>query len=647
MKPKLPLLSAVILICALAVSCAGCNVHVNADPPEAGAVESYRDNGRLLIEANPSAGYSFAFWDGDVQSAVSPLSLTAEQAKQELNITAHFEKTGLISARHADGRVDTVKRISITIEDTYPQIDEEFSVPGLIEEAEKLLEAAGVEVAEKAGPHDASLTFIVTAKALGASYTDEANYGVSGYYYSGADLTGEAVWEVNGQEPIRAPVSFRIEPPQSFSGNQYNNPKQAPYSDAWPHILFEGIARVWGPEYILLFAQDDVYGEKANEILRSGKPAMIDYLADTLSDPGHQRRRDAASALSDSPEAQAAVPALAAALSDADPTVRRYAALALSNIGPAPGSAAAIPALTSLLEDESPETRVNAGLALSVIAPASAIPVPALLNCLGASDALIRQRAAKGLSQLDPLPDEVAAALIEALLDKDRDVRLWAITAVGKLDPMPVEAIQNLLKIVTEDQYSDTASAAQTALAELGPNDVDAVPLLEQAYGPGKEDGDYDDYRKTHISLFVLRVLGGIGPNAAAAQPTFSKALRDDNEDIKEEATAALIKIGLEEPWVAAILMDALSEGTPYYMHWTIVEALCEVSAEQENALPFLIKALRFRSREDYAYFLTDKAIEGLSQMDPGKVVPALKEALNDPELHDGAALALEQFDAS
>ena len=645
MKIKLLFLLAAVLICTQLTSCTGYNVRAIAEPPDSGTVKIYRNNGRVLVEANPSFGYRFDHWEGEVQSAISPISLTVDQANKNSEITAHFEKVGIIPALHSDGRKDTVKKLSLTFEETYTQIDGDFSIPGLADEAKKLLKVIGVEIVEDDDSPDASLKFIVNANALGDYYTEQPIQQNYRFYYTGVEFTGQAVLAVKGQKQVIAPLSYRIEPLKTISSDRTGSANEAPYSKAWPHILFEGIARLWGPEYLLHYAQDADYGEKAKEILRSNKPVMITFLADTLNNPDHQRRRDAASALSDiGSQAQAAVPALASAVSDADPVVREYAALALANIGPTLESDCAIPALTAALDDERQEICVNAGLALSVIDPALTDSVPELLGGLQSSDATIRQRAAKSLGNLRPVPKESASALIKALKDKDQLVREYAALAIGKLSPIPVEAVEKLINVVKEDWYSNVRDAAEAALNNLGPNATDAVPILEKAFNPG------DDNDSKRISAIVIRVLGEIGPNAISTVPTLSKALRNNDATIRKNVMATLIKIGLNKPEVFDVLSEAMNEDYPYTMHEDIVNSLCGISADQESVLPLLIKALRFCSSlkdKKFGSYLTDKVIEGLLKMNSDVVIPALHEALQNPELHDGATIALKRFGVS
>jgi len=76
-----------------------------------------------------------------------------------------------------------------------------------------------------------------------------------------------------------------------------------------------------------------------------------------------------------------AIPALKTALKDENPKVRRQAARALGQMGPA--AEPAVPELTAAVEDESPEVRDAAVQALGKIGPAAAPAIPELIQALG------------------------------------------------------------------------------------------------------------------------------------------------------------------------------------------------------------------------------------------------------------------------
>jgi len=93
-----------------------------------------------------------------------------------------------------------------------------------------------------------------------------------------------------------------------------------------------------------------------------------------------------------------AVPALIAALGDANENVRANAAKALARIGPA--AVEAVPTLIAALGDANENVRANAAKALARIGPAAVEAVPALIAALGDANENVRANAAEALEQI-------------------------------------------------------------------------------------------------------------------------------------------------------------------------------------------------------------------------------------------------------
>jgi HEAT repeat protein len=131
-----------------------------------------------------------------------------------------------------------------------------------------------------------------------------------------------------------------------------------------------------------------------------------------------------------------AIPLLTEALRDADEPVRRRAAEALGQIGPA-----AIPALTEALRDADEAVRVGAARALGKIClgkigSAAAEVVPALTEALRDDpDRDVRWRAAYSLGLIGPAAAKAIPVLTEALRDADEAIRRAAAEALGKIGP--------------------------------------------------------------------------------------------------------------------------------------------------------------------------------------------------------------------
>lgn len=108
--------------------------------------------------------------------------------------------------------------------------------------------------------------------------------------------------------------------------------------------------------------EDPAVVDKARWALaRIGDPSVVPLLIDQLGQTDLAGRDSMTTTLAQL--GPAAVPSLASALGEADPSVRAHAADVLCFIG-SPGAAQAVGALTKALEDDHPEVRMSAALAL-------------------------------------------------------------------------------------------------------------------------------------------------------------------------------------------------------------------------------------------------------------------------------------------
>src|SRR5262249_48088308 len=148
-------------------------------------------------------------------------------------------------------------------------------------------------------------------------------------------------------------------------------------------------------------------------------------------------RGPAAAALrSNGRHAQAAVPALIAALKDEAVEVRRAATAALWSIHPEKEyDPTLVPAIVGALRDPDAKVRQLAAIGLSVLVPRAEAAVPALAIALKDPDARVRLGAASALAQIGPGAKAAVPALLEALKDKNAAVRGSAAQALQKIDP--------------------------------------------------------------------------------------------------------------------------------------------------------------------------------------------------------------------
>jgi HEAT repeat protein len=237
----------------------------------------------------------------------------------------------------------------------------------------------------------------------------------------------------------------------------------------------------------------------------------------------------------------AAVGALAAALSSTGHCTRGEAAEALARIGPRAG--AAVPALIGACGREP-----RAIDALRDIGPPAQAAVPRLLELLAdeKTEPDVRLRVIRALDRVAPDAAEVTPHLINALGDPSGWVRDGAVAALahkkGQAVPELIDALQ--------DASAARAEAAAVALSKMGPAAKGAAGALIEAAGHANSD----------VRTAAIEALGAIGPEARAAVPLLLDVLEADYGRPAENAVAALSRIGIE-PRHAARLAGARLEG--------------------------------------------------------------------------------------
>jgi HEAT repeat protein len=148
----------------------------------------------------------------------------------------------------------------------------------------------------------------------------------------------------------------------------------------------------------------EVRRQRVYDELHALGPVSVTALARALRDPDPQMRRDVAVALDvvgggwwqfpdgrPKLDLRPALPALRAALQDSDPDVRAWAAQDLSDMGAAAGPA--VPRLRAMLHRPDAESRGSACRALGQIGAAAHVALPDLRRALEDSSPSVRQAA--------------------------------------------------------------------------------------------------------------------------------------------------------------------------------------------------------------------------------------------------------------
>jgi HEAT repeat protein len=184
---------------------------------------------------------------------------------------------------------------------------------------------------------------------------------------------------------------------------------------------------------------DHSQSQKIVEEMRgfSMQPAGVPR-SDGKVDPREQRRQEIIRQLRNI--GRPAVPALASALKDPDPQMRRNAELVIISLagaydgGPEINIQEALPALVTATEDADSTVRAWAAHALAEMGPEAKDAVPALLKLLNDPDEGPRNTSCMALGAIGPAAKEALPALRNALNDSSKDVRQFAKHAIEKIE---------------------------------------------------------------------------------------------------------------------------------------------------------------------------------------------------------------------
>ncbi len=209
-----------------------------------------------------------------------PKGRLANYASLRIKYLEHFQNSG------------TPKTIEIIIEPMEEEIERELKrySNNLWSDTKEIFEAVGVKVVSaNVDKRDSTLHIKVKGKADGATYISKNYAGSAQFLYTGADISGEIVFQT-GNKVINKGFSGREDKPDTIAGSSmFDQEGEAPFSSAYlqsnfiPQVL--GIVdEVYGLESLVqcfLRFPGDRNMEEA--IVNKGSP-VVDYLVDYLKD---------------------------------------------------------------------------------------------------------------------------------------------------------------------------------------------------------------------------------------------------------------------------------------------------------------------------------------------------------------------------
>jgi len=265
--------------------------------------------------------------------------------------------------------VQDVQTLCLEVQQSYPQIAEEFSLP-IAGAVRDILAGMGLQVVPAGAACDATLTLVLTGTALGEHYTELFTVGPPrDLCYTGAEVSGEMTIMVPGRAPLTLSISQRS-PPISGTITWCPYEREAPFGSVWPRAVLDGLTLLWPPRQVFLQAVEaEEWWVRLAAVTALGRMGLeegvVAALIRALADEEILVRVNAASKLGEIGAAEGVVLALIRALADEYPEMRAAAASALGKIGPEASDA--VPALTKAMEDEHPQVRDEAERALGSI----------------------------------------------------------------------------------------------------------------------------------------------------------------------------------------------------------------------------------------------------------------------------------------
>jgi HEAT repeat protein len=349
-----------------------------------------------------------------------------------------------------------------------------------------------------------------------------------------------------------------------------------------------------------------------------------------------------------------AMPALCRGLTNKDPRVRRWSAFAIRHMRRVMGgllaarerfpkistlAQAKVSTLMAAVADQNAEVRGAVISVLGAIGPMAKPAVPQITAALKDPNKFVRTMAAVALWWIDRQTNVTVPILIEGLEDKGMDLedRKGCAWVLGEMGPKAKAAVPELIAalrgIGKTSRTTSTVALASYASEALGRMGEPAVPALTKAL----RDEDAEIRKNAAWALFRM------GPKAKGAVPALIAKSKDAQVDVRRFAIGALAKIGPAAREAVPALIERLKDehgGVRRNAGW----ALGHIGAPAKDAVPTLIVTLNDKDKA-----ARDSAVWALGRIGPPAkaAVPALIEALKIERHSELAAEALGRIGAN
>jgi HEAT repeat protein len=214
-----------------------------------------------------------------------------------------------------------------------------------------------------------------------------------------------------------------------------------------------------------------------------------------------------------------------------------------------------------------------------------------LLGQAKSKEARVRMPALAALLRMRQPPKEAEPLLLEALQDKDADVRRQALFHL-RLPPTRMKEVVPVLVELLQSRDNSIMDQVIRDLAQAGREDKTAVAALIK---------HYQKLRPTSsIRINIVSALAHCGDNAKDAIPLCVKALKDDNDRLRQAAVQTLMRLDPANKVLVSALVDTygqerrhdrgiparprLDNRTPRPLGAQAVKELCDILANDQDA---------------------------------------------------------------
>jgi HEAT repeat protein len=193
------------------------------------------------------------------------------------------------------------------------------------------------------------------------------------------------------------------------------------------------------------------------------------------------------------------------------------------------------------VRDPNPRVRLNAIEFLDFMEEAAAPAADVLLHALRDPNRFVRWAAARALGKIPSIPaDQVVAGVTPLLGDQDLDVRMIAAGTLEHLGPRAAAAVPTLAKILSEMSDPEGLLSMMYALRSIqGEAGQTAVPQLAGLLSS----------KVTRVRRAAAETLGSYGPYARPAEAALRRVLNDDEAEVRQAASDALLAIAPQPKW--------------------------------------------------------------------------------------------------